>query len=239
MKNRLNLSMLFIALFLFTIPACKLSSDQSKSTSNDEVTEEVIEIEEIPVQEAELNEDVEIADENTLVYILPDFKFVIPFAAESGYIKELTEMVDMEYQADLFLMYESDAFGADFNIYSEESGFRVITIEQQASGDLFFNEDGSGGTWTIDGVEAVYSDWVEIEPSEDGESFHSMTFEELESSIPDFSEGSYEAAEETKAKAQIQTTYMALPASNKFRITYETDLQAGETIIAFYLLHGD
>ena len=244
MKNhKLNLSFLFMALIFFVISGCKFSSDQAKSTDTEEVVEEVTDV---PDQNADPVEDVGIADaeaiveDYTLIYTLPDFTFSIPDGAETGYTEDLTDQkVDGEYIAELFLMYETDAFRTDFRIYSDESGFRVIKIEQQVYSDLFFNEDGSGGTWTIDGVDEVFSDWIELDHQEDGITFHSLSFEEFESSIPDFSEASYEKAEENIAEAEISTTYMAQPAVNKFRITYETDLQVGETVIAFSLLHGD
>ena len=248
MKNhKLNLSFLFIALILFVISGCKFSSDQARSSNDDEAVEEVLEeVTDVTDGEADPLEDSEAADaeaiveDYSLIYTLPDFTFSIPDGAETGYTKDLTDQrIDGEYLAELFLMYETDAFGADFRIYSDKSGFRVIKIEQQASSNLFFNEDGSGGTWTIDGVDAVVSDWMELEHQEDGITFHSLSFEELESSMPDFSVASYENADNNIAEAQISTTYMAQPSVNKFRITYETDLQVGETVIAFNLLHGD
>ncbi|MBL7113065.1 MAG: hypothetical protein ISS19_14095 [Bacteroidales bacterium] len=43
------------------------------------------------------------------MYTLPDFTFIIPFAAESGYIKDLTAQEDdEEFHAEPFLMYETD-----------------------------------------------------------------------------------------------------------------------------------
>jgi len=136
-------------------------------------------------------------------------------------------------------MYETDLSGEDFIILSDQPGFRVEKIEQQASHDLFFNEDGSGGKWTIEGVDPVFSEWIEVEPSEDGKSFHSLRSDEFEPTIPDFSGESYAAAEEYISGAEIPDTYMVLPAANKFRIAYETDLVEEVIIIAFYLLHGD
>jgi len=244
MKNHnLHHSIILIALAAFIFQACKHTGTPSGSSEPDSVQIESATDTEVLEADSEINPNEEVTlaqeDNHSIIIKFSLFSFIIPDGAEEGYTKDFSDDENMnEINLELFLMYETDAFSTNIRIESHQEDFRIIRIEQQSSTNLFFNEDGSGGTWTIEGVEPVFSEWMEIEQI-DEDLYFSLSAEELEYSQPEISEESYMAAEENVSAAVIPTTYMEHPEENNFKIIWETDDKEGETIIRFVLLHGD
>lgn len=197
-------------------------------------------------------EDDEIfADANALIVKLPYFavKILGFYGAEEdvtpeGYEEFNTDKSDILDDITLnYLLWDfmgpfGDIFEADLIIVPEKRDFGIIRIEQQYSTDVLFNEDGSGGVWSIGGVEGMSSEWMEIEEIESNY-YKTLSEKALATTKPDVSEESIEHANKYIGSREIPTTYDEYVSNVQIRITWEAESDTFETILNFDMEYGD
>jgi hypothetical protein len=189
--------------------------------------------------------------EDTLTVILPYFTIKMPdfYEGEEGItpsgsdslytdISDIKDNSRLNYSLWDFLGPYGDVFDADLYIISDNTDFRISRIEQQYTTDIRFNEDGSGGVWSISGLENTTSEWMLIHKVDDG---HYVTLGEgeLAEVKPALSEATINEAETYIGSRQIPTTYDEYVANVGIRIIWSVDSDTFETLLNFDYEYGD
>ena len=228
-----------IIAFCFILYACNNSGNSQDNQTENNTEEEVIEESPESTQVTEEKSTPMEVEANTVLIKLPAFSVKFANSVDESILVDKSDLMESaEINIELFLMYSSELFNADFSIVPGDQEFTIDKIEQQYATTLFFNEDGSGGTWTIEGVETVYSDWYEIFKDEAG-FYTTFGADYMAETKPEISEESYNKAEEFIANKEVETTFSEYTANNILTIFWTANEQAYETTLNFSLLHGD
>ncbi len=181
----------------------------------------------------------ELKDENSLLIITDQFIIKVPGSMDYPLGKTADNIIKNNIiDIDLAIIYCSDMFGKELFFYPLNKDLKIVKIEQQYSSTLFFNEDGSGGTWTIEDVDEVHTDWIDIEQI-DKLIFKTLSQNTFSETKPEISENSYAVAEEYISTREIPTIYSEYASSNKLKVFWKTAENESEFIINFALLQGD
>lgn len=152
---------------------------------------------------------------------------------------EVDDVVDVQtIDIELFVMYCSEMFQTGFMFYPLIENLEITKIEQQYSSTLFFSEDGSGGTWEIDEVKEVSSDWLVIEQLDDY-SFSTLSTDELNEAKPEISEKSFALADKYIQDSEVSDSYFEASTVNRLKIFFKTGEGDFEFSINFVLQQGD
>lgn len=189
--------------------------------------------------------------EDTLTVLTPYFTVMIPDFYESekgvtpsGYdslytdISDIMEDTQLNYMLWDFLGPYGEVFNTDIYIISDRADFCILRIEQQFSTSILFNEDGSGGVWSIVGLENTVSDWMPVIKINDGH-YKTLSEDELAGSKTTLPEETIERAEEYINSRQIPTIYDEYVISAGIRIIWTADADTFETLLNFDYEYGD
>ena len=229
-----------IIAFCFILYACNNSGNSQDNQTDNSTEEEVIEesAENTQVTEEEQSKPIEI-EANTVLIKLPAFSVKFANSVDESILVDKSDLMESaEIDIELFLMYASELFNAEFSIVPGDQEFTIDKIEQQYATTLFFNEDGSGGVWTIEGIDVAFSDWYEILKDEAG-FYTTFGADYMAETKPEISEESYNKAEEFISGKEVETTYTEYSSNNILKITWSANNQTYETTLNFFMTYGD
>lgn len=231
MKSQL---IIFLALLL-SVYSCQNTSN-SNSGSND------IETVVSEVSSDFNNKDsllIQLADDNSLLIITDLFLIKFPGTMDYPLTKEVDNITETStIDIKLFVIYCSEMFQTEFTFYPLIEDIEITKIEQQYSSTLFFSEDGSGGTWEIDEVSEVSSDWLVVEQL-DEYIFRTLSTEVLDETKSEISEKSFAVADEYIQNSEVTASYFEASTVNRLKIFWKTAEGDYEFIINFVLQQGD
>jgi hypothetical protein len=146
--------------------------------------------------------------------------------------------VDLEYLLWDYLGPFGSVFGEDLFIQPHDSIYSIISVAQQYSTTLHFNEDGSGGVWTHGEIPELSSEWMEIEELDPGH-YRTLTEEMLETTKPRIPREVLKIADAYINEREIPTTYEEYTTTSSIRIIYAVASDTATITLHFWFQYGD
>jgi len=242
------MKLLYIILFSVLLVGCGSPKEEVISEPIvivDEIVDSIIvmdtlEMPELNKEMAPIKVLVSLKDTHTMNIDFPMFTVLLPklFYEEVAIDSVVSRENDSLLSIELFQMFNADLVNSPFSIVLNNKDLTELRVEQQYSSTLFFNEDGSGGVWTIEDVEKIQSSWVELTDKGD---FNYQTFSNDTSlfEFPEMNKESIIAAEVYKTSREWPTEYWEEVYENSLRFSWIEGGKKEQFIVCFHLILGD
>ena len=146
--------------------------------------------------------------------------------------------IDLNYTTGGIYGASGSPFSNNLKIVPGDKDFEIIKVEQQYTTTLFFNEDGSGGVFSIQGVDETTSDWVSLKSS-DKYNYKTLSKSEMKKFKKPISEKSISAAKKYVSSHGGNVGYSEDVVDAKLRITSRAGGRERVTTLNFDFEYGD
>ena len=187
--------------------------------------------------------------ENVIYIIFPNFDVKIPGFYPGEYppgdneqltvdLHEFPQVVDADFSIGGIYGTSGSPFSNVIEIINTGIEYSNLKVEQQYSTTLFFNEDGSGGVYTIGDIGDNTSEWVALK-QKDRNKYATLSQQEMSKYKKPVSESDKKRAEEYKRENDVSVTYKEYVDNVKFRISYTAGGENETAVIQFNFQYGD
>lgn len=187
--------------------------------------------------------------ENVIYIIFPNFDVKIPGFYPGEYppgdneqltvdLHEFPQVVDADFSIGGIYGPSGSPFSNVIEIINTGIEYSNLKVEQQYSTTLFFNEDGSGGVYTIGDIGDNTSEWVALK-QKDRNKYATLSQQEMSKYKKPVSESDKKRAEEYKRENDVSVTYKEYVDNVKFRISYTAGGENETAVIQFNFQYGD
>ena len=187
--------------------------------------------------------------ENVIYIIFPNFDVKIPGFYPGEYppgdneqltvdLHEFPQVMDADFSIGGIYGPSGSPFSNVIEIINTGIEYSNLKVEQQYSTTLFFNEDGSGGVYTIGDIGDNTSEWVALK-QKDRNKYATLSQQEMSKYKKPVSESDKKRAEEYKRENDVSVTYKEYVDNVKFRISYTAGGENETAVIQFNFQYGD
>lgn len=111
---------------------------------------------------------------------------------------------------------------SDVKLVVDSGAIDAVSIEERYCSTLMFNEDGSGGVWTIDSIPEHCTDWIKLERSSDS-TFTTLSTSESSDAYPHSTAADSAIAKSFVSGREWPTAFFESCSRAAFRVTVDSE----------------